>query len=95
MKTFVAVGTARVQAYLIMFLNMFRIHCFSNPTCLINISKITPNVGIANDTLLIALQSEVMVEMRDVKKKFFTIKQTFNFELFTTKEVAFVFDPGL
>ena len=94
MKTVVAVGTARFQAYLIMFLNMFRIHCFSNPTCLIKISKITPNVGIVNDTLLVALQSEVIVETFGVKK-LFTIKQIFKFELFTTKEDAFVFDPGL
>ena len=45
-----------MQNHLIMLLNMFRIHSLTNPTCLIQISKISPHVWIVHDALFVTLQ---------------------------------------
>ena len=45
-----------MQNNLVMLLNMFRIHSLANPTCLVQISKISPHVWIVHDALFVTLQ---------------------------------------
>lgn len=48
----------QVFIYLIMLLNVFSIHSFTNSTCLIQIPNISPHVWIVHNTFFIALQKK-------------------------------------